>query len=230
MKEMTESIMMAPASDAEASEDFYKQKQFADDSFHGPNRLDYTGKVGARQMAEAAHAEMGDYEPFSCDIVDGGEGVIVGRKDTSVPDSLTAMEKGQVIRSEEYILQRGGNGKEMSEAGKVSVLHKVNGALSIGLPDGSTAEIFDMNPKTGEIKLRTKNVDDDGFGEITTVNLGKGKATSGNVVKTLMENLGKSPESRNMKALLTGEDEDEPTPPEKSTTKKALKKTKKSKE
>ena len=230
VKEMTESIMMAPASDAEASEDFYKQKQFADDSFHGPNRLDYTGKVGARQMAEAAHAEMGDYEPFSCDIVDGGEGVIVGRKDTSVPDSLTAMEKGQVIRSEEYILQRGGNGKEMSEAGKVSVLHKVNGALSIGLPDGSTAEIFDMNPKTGEIKLRTKNVDDDGFGEITTVNLGKGKATSGNVVKTLMENLGKSPESRNMKALLTGEDEDEPTPPEKSTTKKALKKTKKSKE
>ena len=225
VKEMTESIMMAPASDAEASEDFYKQKQFADDSFHGPNRLDYTGKVGARQMAEAAHAEMGDYEPFSCDIVDGGEGVIVGRKDTSVPDSLTAMEKGQVIRSEEYILQRGGNGKEMSEAGKVSVLHKVNGALSIGLPDGSTAEIFDMNPKTGEIKLRTKNVDDDGFGEITTVNLGKGKATSGNVVKTLMENLGKSPESRNMKALLTGEDEDEPTPPEKSTTKKALKKT-----
>ena len=87
-----------------------------------------------------------------------------------------------------------------------------------------------MNPKTGEIKLRTKNVDDDGFGEITTVNLGKGKATSGNVVKTLMENLGKSPESRNMKALLTGEDEDEPTPPEKGTTKKALKKTKKSKE
>jgi hypothetical protein len=230
VKEITESIMRAPAPDAKANEDFYKQKQFADDSFHGPNRLDYTGKVGARQMAEAAHAEMGDYEPFSCDIVDGGEGVIVGRKDTSVPDSLTAMEKGQVIRSEEYILQRGGNGKEMSEAGKVSVLHKVNGALSIGLPDGSTAEIFDMNPKTGEIKLRTKNVDDDGFGEITTVNLGKGKATSGNVVKTLMENLGKSPESRNMKALLTGEDEDEPTPPEKSTTKKALKKTKKSKE
>ena len=73
--------MMAPASDAEASEDCYKQKQFADDSFHGPNRLDYTGKVGARQMAEAAHAEMGDYEPLSCDIVDGGEGVIVGRKD-----------------------------------------------------------------------------------------------------------------------------------------------------
>lgn len=230
VKEITESIMRAPAPDAKANEDFYKQKQFADDSFHGPNRLDYTGKVGAQQMAEAAHAEMGDYEPFSCDIVDGGEGVIVGRKDTSVPDSLTAMEKGQVIRSEEYILQRGGNGKEMSEAGKVSVLHKVNGALSIGLPDGSTAEIFDMNPKTGEIKLRTKNVDDDGFGEITTVNLGKGKATSGNVVKTLMENLGKSPESRNMKALLTGEDEDEPTPPEKSTTKKALKKTKKSKE
>lgn len=230
VKEITESIMRAPAPDAKANEDFYKQKQFADDSFHGPNRLDYTGKVGARQMAEAAHAEMGDYEPFSCDIVDGGEGVIVGRKDTSVPDSLTAMEKGQVIRSEEYILQRGGNGKEMSEAGKVSVLHKVNGALSIGLPDGSTAEIFDMNPKTGEIKLRTKNVDDDGFGEITTVNLGKGKATSGNVVKTLMENLGKSPESRNMKALLTGEDEDEPTPPEKGTTKKALKKTKKSKE
>lgn len=230
VKEITESIMRAPAPDAKTNEDFYKQKQFADDSFHGPNRLDYTGKVGARQMAEAAHAEMGDYEPFSCDIVDGGEGVIVGRKDTSVPDSLTAMEKGQVIRSEEYILQRGGNGKEMSEAGKVSVLHKVNGALSIGLPDGSTAEIFDMNPKTGEIKLRTKNVDDDGFGEITTVNLGKGKATSGNVVKTLMENLGKSPESRNMKALLTGEDEDEPTPPEKSTTKKALKKTKKSKE
>lgn len=230
VKEITESIMRAPAPDAKANEDFYKQKQFADDSFHGPNRLDYTGKAGAQQMAEAAHAEMGDYEPFSCDIVDGGEGVIVGRKDTSVPDSLTAMEKGQVIRSEEYILQRGGNGKEMSEAGKVSVLHKVNGALSIGLPDGSTAEIFDMNPKTGEIKLRTKNVDDDGFGEITTVNLGKGKATSGNVVKTLMENLGKSPESRNMKALLTGEDEDEPTPPEKSTTKKALKKTKKSKE
>lgn len=230
VKEITESIMRAPAPDAKANEDFYKQKQFADDSFHGPNRLDYTGKVGARQMAEAAHAEMGDYEPFSCDIVDGGDGVIVGRKDTSVPDSLTAMEKGQVIRSEEYILQRGGNGKEMSEAGKVSVLHKVNGALSIGLPDGSTAEIFDMNPKTGEIKLRTKNVDDDGFGEITTVNLGKGKATSGNVVKTLMENIGKSPESRNMKALLTGEDEDEPTPPEKSTTKKALKKTKKSKE
>lgn len=230
VKEMTDSIMRAPASDAEANGDFYKQKQFADDSFHGPNRLDYTGKVGAGMMAEAANAKMGDYEPFSCDIVDGGEGVIVGRKDTSVPDSLTAMEKGQVIRSEEYILQRGGNGKEMSEAGKVSVLHKVNGALSIGLPDGSTAEIFDMNPKTGEIKLRTKNVDDDGFGEITTVNLGKGKATSGNVVKTLMENLGKSPESRNMKALLTGEDEDEPTPPEKSTTKKALKKTKKSKE
>ena len=230
MKEMTDSIMRVPASDAEANGDFYKQKQFADDSFHGPNRLDYTGKVGAGMMAEAANAKMGDYEPFSCDIVDGGEGVIVGRKDTSVPDSLTAMEKGQVIRSEEYILQRGGNGKEMSEAGKVSVLHKVNGALSIGLPDGSTAEIFDMNPKTGEIKLRTKNVDDDGFGEITTVNLGKGKATSGNVVKTLMENLGKSPESRNMKALLTGEDEDEPTPPEKSTTKKALKKTKKSKE
>ena len=230
VKEMTDSIMRVPASDAEANGDFYKQKQFADDSFHGPNRLDYTGKVGAGMMAEAANAKMGDYEPFSCDIVDGGEGVIVGRKDTSVPDSLTAMEKGQVIRSEEYILQRGGNGKEMSEAGKVSVLHKVNGALSIGLPDGSTAEIFDMNPKTGEIKLRTKNVDDDGFGEITTVNLGKGKATSGNVVKTLMENLGKSPESRNMKALLTGEDEDEPTPPEKSTTKKALKKTKKSKE
>lgn len=230
VKEMTDSIMRVPASDAEANGDFYKQKQFADDSFHGPNRLDYTGKVGAGMMAEAANAKMGDYEPFSCDIVDGGEGVIVGRKDTSVPDSLTAMEKGQVIRSEEYILQRGGNGKEMSEAGKVSVLHKVNGALSIGLPDGSTAEIFDMNPKTGEIKLRTKNVDDDGFGEITTVNLGKGKATSGNVVKTLMENLGKSPESRNMKALLTGEDEDEPTPSEKSTTKKALKKTKKSKE
>lgn len=230
VKEMTDSIMRAPASDAEANGDFYKQKQFADDSFHGPNRLDYTGKVGAGMMAEAANAKMGDYEPFSCDIVDGGEGVIVGRKDTSVPDNLTAMEKGQVIRSEEFMLQRGGNGKEMSEVGKVSVLHKVNGALSIGLPDGSTAEIFDMNPKTGEIKLRTKNVDDDGFGEITTVNLGKGKATSGNVVKTLMENLGKSPESRNMKALLTGEDEDEPTPPEKSTTKKALKKTKKSKE
>lgn len=230
VKEMTDSIMRVPASDAEANGDFYKQKQFADDSFHGPNRLDYTGKVGAGMMAEAANAKMGDYEPFSCDIVDGGEGVIVGRKDTSVPDNLTAMEKGQVIRSEEFILQRGGNGKEMSEVGKVSVLHKVNGALSIGLPDGSTAEIFDMNQKTGEIKLRTKNVDDDGFGEITTVNLGKGKATSGNVIKTLMENLGKSPENRNMKALLTGEDEDEPTPPEKSTTKKALKKTKKSKE
>lgn len=230
VKEMTDSIMRVPASDAEANGDFYKQKQFADDSFHGPNRLDYTGKVGAGMMAEAANAKMGDYEPFSCDIVDGGEGVIVGRKDTSVPDNLTAMEKGQVIRSEEFMLQRGGNGKEMSEVGKVSVLHKVNGALSIGLPDGSTAEIFDMNQKTGEIKLRTKNVDDDGFGEITTVNLGKGKATSGNVIKTLMENLGKSPENRNMKALLTGEDEDEPTPPEKSTTKKALKKTKKSKE
>lgn len=230
VKEMTDSIMRVSASDAEANGDFYKQKQFADDSFHGPNRLDYTGKVGAGMMAEAANAKMGDYEPFSCDIVDGGEGVIVGRKDTSVPDNLTAMEKGQVIRSEEFMLQRGGNGKEMSEVGKVSVLHKVNGALSIGLPDGSTAEIFDMNQKTGEIKLRTKNVDDDGFGEITTVNLGKGKATSGNVIKTLMENLGKSPENRNMKALLTGEDEDEPTPPEKSTTKKALKKTKKSKE
>jgi hypothetical protein len=230
VKEMTDSIMRAPASDAEANGDFYKQKQFADDSFHGPNRLDYTGKVGAGMMAEAANAKMGDYEPFSCDIVDGGEGVIVGRKDTSVPDNLTAMEKGQVIRSEEFMLQRGGNGKEMSEVGKVSVLHKVNGALSIGLPDGSTAEIFDMNQKTGEIKLRTKNVDDDGFGEITTVNLGKGKATSGNVIKTLMENLGKSPESRNMKALLTGEDEDEPTLSEKSTTQKALKKTKKSKE
>lgn len=230
VKEMTDSIMKVPASDAEANGDFYKQKQFADDSFHGPNRLDYTGKVGAGMMAEAANAKMGDYEPFSCDIVDGGEGVIVGRKDTSVPDNLTAMEKGQVIRSEEFMLQRGGNGKEMSEVGKVSVLHKVNGALSIGLPDGSTAEIFDMNQKTGEIKLRTKNVDDDGFGEITTVNLGKGKATSGNVIKTLMENLGKSPESRNMKALLTGEDEDEPTLSEKSTTQKALKKTKKSKE
>lgn len=230
VKEMTDSIMRVSASDAEANGDFYKQKQFADDSFHGPNRLDYTGKAGAGMMAEAANAKMGDYEPFSCDIVDGGEGVIVGRKDTSVPDNLTAMEKGQVIRSEEFMLQRGGNGKEMSEVGKVSVLHKVNGALSIGLPDGSTAEIFDMNQKTGEIKLRTKNVDDDGFGEITTVNLGKGKATSGNVIKTLMENLGKSPENRNMKALLTGEDEDEPTPPEKSTTKKALKKTKKSKE
>lgn len=230
VKEMTDSIMRVPASDAEANGDFYKQKQFADDSFHGPNRLDYTGKVGAGMMAEAANAKMEDYEPFSCDIVDGGEGVIVGRKDTSVPDNLTAMEKGQVIRSEEFMLQRGGNGKEMSEVGKVSVLHKVNGALSIGLPDGSTAEIFDMNQKTGEIKLRTKNVDDDGFGEITTVNLGKGKATSGNVIKTLMENLGKSPESRNMKALLTGEDEDEPTLPEKSTTQKALKKTKKSKE
>lgn len=230
VKEMTDSIMRVPASDAEANGDFYKQKQFADDSFHGPNRLDYTGKVGAGMMAEAANAKMEDYEPFSCDIVDGGEGVIVGRKDTSVPDNLTAMEKGQVIRSEEFMLQRGGNGKEMSEVGKVSVLHKVNGALSIGLPDGSTAEIFDMNQKTGEIKLRTKNVDDDGFGEITTVNLGKGKATSGNVIKTLMENLGKSPESRNMKALLTGEDEDEPTLSEKSTTQKALKKTKKSKE
>lgn len=230
VKKMTDSIMRVPASDAEANGDFYKQKQFADDSFHGPNRLDYTGKVGAGMMAEAANAKMGDYEPFSCDIVDGGEGVIVGRKDTSVPDNLTAMEKGQVIRSEEFMLQRGGNGKEMSEVGKVSVLHKVNGALSIGLPDGSTAEIFDMNQKTGEIKLRTKNVDDDGFGEITTVNLGKGKATSGNVIKTLMENLGKSPESRNMKALLTGEDEDEPTLSEKSTTQKALKKTKKSKE
>lgn len=230
VKEMTDSIMRTPTSDAEANENFYKQKQFADDSFHGPNRLDYTGKVGAQQMAETAHAEMGDYEPFSCDIVDGGEGVIVGRKDTSVPDNLTAMEKGQVIRSEEYMLQRGGNGKEMSEVGKVSVLHKVNGALSIGLPDGSTAEIFDMNQKTGELKLRTKGVDDDGFSEITTVNLGKGKATSGNVIKTLMKNLGESSESRNMKALLTGEDEDEPTPPEKSTTKKALKKTKKSKE
>lgn len=230
VKEMTDSIMRVPASDAEANGDFYKQKQFADDSFHGPNRLDYTGKVGAGMMAEAANAKMGDYEPFSCDIVDGGEGVIVGRKDTSVPDNLTAMEKGQVIRSEEFMLQRGGNGKEMSEVGKVSVLHKVNGALSIGLPDGSTAEIFDMNQKTGEIKLRTKNVDDDGFGEITTVNLGKGKATSGNVIKTLMENLGKSPESRNMKALLTGEDEDEPTLSEKGTTQKALKKTKKSKE
>lgn len=230
VKEMTDSIMRVSASDAEANGDFYKQKQFADDSFHGPNRLDYTGKVGAGMMAEAANAKMGDYEPFSCDIVDGGEGVIVGRKDTSVPDNLTAMEKGQVIRSEEFMLQRGGNGKEMSEVGKVSVLHKVNGALSIGLPDGSTAEIFDMNQKTGEIKLRTKNVDDDGFGEITTVNLGKGKATSGNVIKTLMENLGKSPESRNMKALLTGEDEDEPTLSEKSTTQKALKKTKKSKE
>lgn len=230
VKEMTDSIMRVPASDAEANGDFYKQKQFADDSFHGPNRLDYTGKVGAGMMAEAANAKMGDYEPFSCDIVDGGEGVIVGRKDTSVPDNLTAMENGQVIRSEEFMLQRGGNGKEMSEVGKVSVLHKVNGALSIGLPDGSTAEIFDMNQKTGEIKLRTKNVDDDGFGEITTVNLGKGKATSGNVIKTLMENLGKSPESRNMKALLTGEDEDEPTLSEKSTTQKALKKTKKSKE
>lgn len=230
VKEMTDSIMRVPPSDAEANGDFYKQKQFADDSFHGPNRLDYTGKVGAGMMAEAANAKMGDYEPFSCDIVDGGEGVIVGRKDTSVPDNLTAMEKGQVIRSEEFMLQRGGNGKEMSEVGKVSVLHKVNGALSIGLPDGSTAEIFDMNQKTGEIKLRTKNVDDDGFGEITTVNLGKGKATSGNVIKTLMENLGKSPESRNMKALLTGEDEDEPTLSEKSTTQKALKKTKKSKE
>lgn len=230
VKEMTDSIMRVPASDAEANGDFYKQKQFADDSFHGPNRLDYTGKVGAGMMAEAANAKMEDYEPFSCDIVDGGEGVIVGRKDTSVPDNLTAMEKGQVIRSEEFMLQRGGNGKEMSEVGKVSVLHKVNGALFIGLPDGSTAEIFDMNQKTGEIKLRTKNVDDDGFGEITTVNLGKGKATSGNVIKTLMENLGKSPESRNMKALLTGEDEDEPTLSEKSTTQKALKKTKKSKE
>lgn len=230
VKEMTDSIMRVPASDAEANGDFYKQKQFADDSFHGPNRPDYTGKVGAGMMAEAANAKMGDYEPFSCDIVDGGEGVIVGRKDTSVPDNLTAMEKGQVIRSEEFMLQRGGNGKEMSEVGKVSVLHKVNGALSIGLPDGSTAEIFDMNQKTGEIKLRTKNVDDDGFGEITTVNLGKGKATSGNVIKTLMENLGKSPESRNMKALLTGEDEDEPTLSEKSTTQKALKRTKKSKE
>lgn len=230
VKEITESIMRAPAPDAEANEDFYKQKQFADDSFHGPNRLDYTGKVGAQQMAETAHAEMGDYEPFSCDIVDGGEGVIVGRKDTSVPDNLTAMEKGQVIRSEEYMLQRGGNGKEMSEVGKVSVLHKVNGALSIGLPDGSTAEIFDMNQKTGEIKLRTKGAGDDGFSEISTVNLGKGKATSGNVIKTLMKNLGESSESRNMKALLTGEDEDEPTLSEKSTTQKAFKKTKKNKE
>lgn len=230
VKEITESIMMAPAPDAKANKDFYKQKQFADDSFHGPNRLDYTGKVGAQQMAETAHAEMGDYEPFSCDIVDGGEGVIVGRKDTSVPDNLTAMEKGQVIRSEEYMLQRGGNGKEMSEVGKVSVLHKVNGALSIGLPDGSTAEIFDMNQKTGEIKLRTKGAGDDGFSEISTVNLGKGKATSGNVIKTLMKNLGESSESRNMKALLTGEDEDEPTLSEKSTTQKAFKKTKKNKE
>lgn len=230
VKEITESIMRAPAPDAKANEDFYKQKQFADDSFHGPNRLDYTGKVGAQQMAETAHAEMGDYEPFSCDIVDGGEGVIVGRKDTSVPDNLTAMEKGQVIRSEEYMLQRGGNGKEMSEVGKVSVLHKVNGALSIGLPDGSTAEIFDMNQKTGEIKLRTKGAGDDGFSEISTVNLGKGKATSGNVIKTLMKNLGESSESRNMKALLTGEDEDEPTLSEKSTTQKAFKKTKKNKE
>lgn len=230
VKEITESIMRAPAPDAEANEDFYKQKQFADDSFHGPNRLDYTGKVGAQQMAETAHAEMGNYEPFSCDIVDGGEGVIVGRKDTSVPDNLTAMEKGQVIRSEEYMLQRGGNGKEMSEVGKVSVLHKVNGALSIGLPDGSTAEIFDMNQKTGEIKLRTKGAGDDGFSEISTVNLGKGKATSGNVIKTLMKNLGESSESRNMKALLTGEDEDEPTLSEKSTTQKAFKKTKKNKE
>lgn len=230
VKEITESIMRAPAPDAKANEDFYKQKQFADDSFHGPNRLDYTGKVGAQQMAETAHAEMGDYEPFSCDIVDGGEGVIIGRKDTSVPDNLTAMEKGQVIRSEEYMLQRGGNGKEMSEVGKVSVLHKVNGALSIGLPDGSTAEIFDMNQKTGEIKLRTKGAGDDGFSEISTVNLGKGKATSGNVIKTLMKNLGESSESRNMKALLTGEDEDEPTLSEKSTTQKAFKKTKKNKE
>lgn len=230
VKEMTNSIMRVPASDAEANEDFYKQKQFADDSFHGPNRLDYTGKVGARQMAETAHAEMGDYEPFSCDIVDGGEGVIVGRKDTSVPDNLTAMEKGQVIRSEEYMFQRGGNGKDMSEAGKVSVLHKVNGALSIGLPDGSTAEIFDMNQKTGELKLRTKGADDDGFGEVSTVNLGKGKATSGNVIKTLMKNFGESPESRSMKALLTGDDEDESMSSKKSTTKKTFKKAKKDKE
>ena len=87
-----------------------------------------------------------------------------------------------------------------------------------------------MNQKTGEIKLRTKGAGDDGFSEISTVNLGKGKATSGNVIKTLMKNLGESSESRNMKALLTGEDEDEPTLSEKSTTQKAFKKTKKNKE
>lgn len=191
MQEMT-TAMMTPANtgDGNADRDTLIHQQEAYDKFTGANNANYSGPIGAAAMAKAAGVNTEGYVP-TASFITGQDATLVLEKSVPIPED----KKQDVMQCKEYTFMKASGSPEMKEAEKVTVSNGVGGVMRFDMQNGDTFEVFGINTETGTCSARKRSKDSDGFGETVALNLGKGKATEENILRSFMAAKAKTQES-----------------------------------
>lgn len=191
MQEMT-TAMMTPANtgDGNADRDTLIHQQEAYDKFTGANNANYSGPIGAAAMAKTAGVNTEGYVP-TASFITGQDATLVLEKSVPIPED----KKQDVMQCKEYTFMKASGSPEMKEAEKVTVSNGVGGVMRFDMQNGDTFEVFGINTETGTCSARKRSKDSDGFGETVALNLGKGKATEENILRSFMAAKAKTQES-----------------------------------
>ena len=188
MQEMT-AAMMTPTDtgNGSADRDALTRQQEAYDRFTGANNANYSGPVGAAAMAKAAGVNTEGYTP-TASFITGQDATLVLEKSVPIPED----KKQDVTQCKEYTFMKASGSPEMKEAEKVTVSNGVGGVMRFDMQNGDTFEVFGINTETGTCKARKKSKDGNGFDDAVSLNLGKGKATEENILRSFMSAKAKS--------------------------------------
>lgn len=150
----------------------------------------YSGPIGAAAMAKAAGVNTEGYVP-TASFITGQDATLVLEKSVPIPED----KKQDVMQCKEYTFMKASGSPEMKEAEKVTVSNGVGGVMRFDMQNGDTFEVFGINTETGTCSARKRSKDSDGFGETVALNLGKGKATEENILRSFMAAKAKTQES-----------------------------------
>ena len=165
-------------------------QQEAYDKFTGANNANYSGPIGAAAMAKTAGVNTEGYVP-TASFITGQDATLVLEKSVPIPED----KKQAVMQCKEYTFMKASGSPEMKEAEKVTVSNGVGGVMRFDMQNGDTFEVFGINTETGTCSARKRSKDSDGFGETVALNLGKGKATEENILRSFMAAKAKTQES-----------------------------------
>lgn len=154
--------------------------------------VDASGTVTGvgKGMAKAAGVNTEGYVP-TASFITGQDATLVLEKSVPIPED----KKQDVMQCKEYTFMKASGSPEMKEAEKVTVSNGVGGVMRFDMQNGDTFEVFGINTETGTCSARKRSKDSDGFGETVALNLGKGKATEENILRSFMAAKAKTQES-----------------------------------
>ena len=173
---------------------FFNREAWANNAIPVPYEIQLRHYMAIMGLWEAVIVCMVDRDTFyvpTASFITGQDATLVLEKSVPIPED----KKQDVMQCKEYTFMKASGSPEMKEAEKVTVSNGVGGVMRFDMQNGDTFEVFGINTETGTCSARKRSKDSDGFGETVALNLGKGKATEENILRSFMAAKAKTQES-----------------------------------